>query len=116
MVRQWTFRLDWIVPYVRTTQRQKFVDKRYKRYAEWKAFCRMAASAKGVPEALDKRERYEVHVAVYWRGSARADLDNCVKGLLDALWAQDRRVLKLTAEAIEHLSKGDWMLVTVLET
>ena len=116
MVTQWTFRLDWIVPYVRTTQMRKHFDKAYHRYAKWKDFCRSVANTKGVPSDLASSKRYEVHVAVYWKGKARADLDNCCKGILDSLWKQDRRVLKITAEALEHQTRGDWVLVTVLET
>lgn len=47
-------------------------------------------------------ESVSVGVSVSWKKKQRSDLDNVVKGILDALWKNDRRVLFLHAEAQEH--------------
>jgi hypothetical protein len=56
--RVYTLELDRIVPYVRTTQRQKWVDPRYKRYAAWKEWARYKANLAGWPTALDPKGGY----------------------------------------------------------
>lgn len=93
-----------IQPYVRTTQRQKFVDPRYHKYAAWKRTLRIEANVAGFPRELKSDRRYRLSLDVYWRGKARADLDNLVKAVLDGLFDQDRRVLVIDAGAWEHVS------------
>ena len=109
---EWQFSLDWIVPYVRTTQRQKWVDKNYKRYSDWKRYVRLIANTQGVPDQLSAGKRYSVSLWIHWKGKARADLDNCLKGILDALWSQDRRVFHLRGDVDEN-SGRDALNVTV---
>ena len=99
----WILNIDGpIVPYVRTTQRQKWVDPRYKRYAAWKSSVRLLATIARWPEELDRKKDYEIAVKVYWKARARADIDNCCKAAMDALFKQDRRILQLTAESVEY--------------
>jgi hypothetical protein len=101
---KWQFTFPDIVPYVRTTQRQKFVDPRYQRYAEWKKSIRLVANTAGVPAELDKENIYGVQVIVKWKNKARADLDNAgIKNVLDALWPQDRSIVAIVATTkLEH--------------
>jgi Holliday junction resolvase RusA-like endonuclease len=98
---EWSFESKWIMGAVRTTRRQKFVDPRYRKYERWKNFIRLAANVAGVPQVLDKRNRYGIAIVIDWRGAARCDLDNCVKGVLDALFSQDRSVQDIKAASIE---------------
>ena len=102
--RVWRLAYPEIVPYVRTTQRQKWVDPRYKRYAAWKKAFRLAANVEQFPDELDRDGKYAVTLVLSWTKRARCDLDNAVKGALDALFAQDRRVVSIIANAIENQS------------
>lgn len=110
--RSWTFTLDSIVPYVRTTQRQKHVDPRYGRYRRWKEYVRTVANTASVPAELNRDSAYGVEITVQWSGKARADLDNVVKGVIDALWKQDRQVKQIMAYSLERSYK-DAITVTV---
>jgi len=86
---------------VRTTQRQKLVDPRAKRYEAYKRRVRLVANLAGVPDEIGKDERAVVEIEVCWEKLPKCDLDNAVKGLLDALWKQDRRVKEIHAIALE---------------
>ena len=101
----WHFMLDWIVPYVRTTQRQKRVDKAYRRYSGWKRYVRLTANTVGIPDELDNETKYIVFICVRWKAKARADIDNCLKGILDALWSQDRRGFEVKAVSVENCER-----------
>lgn len=87
---------------VRMTQRSKWVDPRAKRYEAYKRRVRLVANVNGVPSEIAKDERIKLEVDVCWRKLARADLDNVVKGLLDALFGQDRRVNSIRADHQEY--------------
>lgn len=101
-MKTWEFTLSEIVPYVRTTQRQKWCDPRYKRYASWKGNVRDVADRAMVPDTLSGNQHYVIGVTVFWKKKARADLDNCVKGVMDACWSQDRRVKMIQASYEEN--------------
>lgn len=88
--------------YVRTTARQKYKDPRYKRYTSWKNFVRLSANLKGFPGRLDPDLAYSIRLTIWYPGRALPDIDNVLKGVLDALFAQDNRVLKVEAEGWEH--------------
>jgi Holliday junction resolvase RusA-like endonuclease len=101
-MEMYSFQIDGpLQPYVRTTQRQKWVDLRYRRYVEWKKAVRLIANLSGLPETLPPDSRAVVSVAVMWKRRARMDGDNFIKGILDSLWKQDRRVLELHYTAFE---------------
>jgi Holliday junction resolvase RusA-like endonuclease len=95
----WEFSLETVQAYVRTTQRQKWTDPRYARYRIWKGYVRNVANLARVPTNLT--EPVKVVIAVFWRRKCRADLDNIVKGVLDALWDQDRLVRHIEAVMCE---------------
>ena len=103
-----------LVGAVRTTQRQKWVDPRYKKYQAFKERVRLIANAAGVPDEIPKDGSASVFIRIHWEKRARADCDNVGKSFLDALWKNDRRVLKLTIEAIEHEGREEATVVVGL--
>jgi Holliday junction resolvase RusA-like endonuclease len=81
-----------LTPYVRTTQRQKWVDPRYKKYQAFKDTFRLCLNSQLFPIELDKKTRYEVDIEISAVGKVRYDLDNGIKSVLDAAWKQDKQV------------------------
>lgn len=111
------YRMEWfgeIVPYVRTTQKQKWVDKRYKRYQAWKDKFRLSANTQDFPSELDPKVDYLVSIKAKVVGARRWDLDNVFKGVLDALFTQDQRVAAISGEAEEYAGM-DWVEVELIE-
>lgn len=100
---------------VRTTQRQKFVDPRYKVYQAWKSAFRYHANLELIPKILRADSRYTVEIDMKWRKRARSDGDNLIKAVLDALWKQDRRVLDIRFHAEENTG-GESMRVSISES
>ncbi len=94
-----------IVPYVRTTQKQKFVDPRYRKYHQWKAAFRLWANIQGFPEELDLEKSYHLDVRIWIKGRTRSDLDNNFKAIADALFKQDRRIIDIRASIVEKSDK-----------
>ena len=93
---------DKIVPCVRTTRRQKFVDPSYKKYERWKHAFRLFANTQGFPEDLSLDKSYAIDVKISVIGKSRYDLDNAIKGILDALFKQDRRILAIEGKIFER--------------
>lgn len=102
---------------VRTTQRQKFVDKRARRYHNYKLFIRTYARKElkpiptGQPVIVDK-VIFHMAIPKSWSGKKqreavgqphikKPDIDNLIKGLFDALngiaWADDNQVYKISS-------------------
>ena len=102
-----------LVPYVRTTQRQKWVDKRYKRYQAWKDAFRLCLNTQGFPSELGPR-RYELNVEIYANKKVRYDLDNACKAVMDSAWSQDKQIKILKAE-IKEDQGIDFIKVTLWE-
>lgn len=90
-----------LVPYVRTTQRQKWVDKRYKRYQKWKEAFRLCLNTQGFPIELVKGRRYEIEIEIYAEKKVKWDLDNAIKSCLDAAWSQDKGIKVIKAQVKE---------------
>lgn len=101
-----------LVPYVRTTQRQKWVDKRYKRYQAWKTAFRACLNTQAFPSELERGKTYELSVNIFASGKVRYDLDNAVKAVMDSAWTQDRQVKVLSAKINENVGT-DYVEVTV---
>ena len=100
-----SYKMVWygaVVPYVRTTQRQKWVDKRYKRYQAWKDLFRLSANTQGFPADLDPSMDYCVTLKVFLSAARRYDVDNFFKGALDSLFTQDTRVASIKVDAEEY--------------
>ena len=92
---------------VRTTQRQKWVCKRYAAYRDYKKRVRLVADTANIPEKPSLDQSVKLALLVNWKKRQRPDLDNVVKGILDAIFKDDRRVLSITADAREHTGKED---------
>jgi Holliday junction resolvase RusA-like endonuclease len=91
-----------LVGAVRVTQMSKWVNPAYKRYLAFKIRIREEADRVGVPEILLHHAEVSVEMEVHWRLRARCDLDNLIKSLLDGTWKNDRRVLRISASAVEQ--------------
>lgn len=77
------------VPYKRTTQRQKFVEKGYKRYIEYKNLivAEFVKKYKCLPsKILENKTKYYVNVIAYYKDKTHADTDNVAKGVNDAIF------------------------------
>jgi hypothetical protein len=115
-MEMWSFEVtEQLQGYVRTTQKQKWVDPRYKRYLGWKGLIRLLANVAGVPDELPRDSRAVVSCAVTWNRKARLDGDNFLKGILDSLWRQDRRVMELHYAAFEGAGKERAVITVGLE-
>ncbi len=79
------------VPYTRTTQKQKYVDKNYKLYLTYKAQILAAfveATGKLPQKMLVKDKKYYVDVVAYYKDKTHADTDNVAKGVNDAIFVK----------------------------
>lgn len=112
-VSRYTFRLSGpIKPYVRMTQRSRFVDPQAKEYRASKEAMRLELQAQMAQRGLDMlpgQTPLEVAITTF-RCNHRQDLDNIIKAVLDAcngvVWPDDRWVDKIAARR-EHLADSD---------
>ena len=77
-------------PYKRTTQKQKFVCKEYKKYQAYKSLIVaefIKATGKQPHKILENKTKYYVDVVAYYKDKKHADTDNVAKGVNDALFA-----------------------------
>ena len=98
------------IPYTRTTQRAKFSEK-YKKYCEWKDYVVAAYSDAIAKDEFRKKElediarrlakgdnpirkdvRGKVSVVINFRSEKHGDPDNIIKGILDALFQDDKHI------------------------
>jgi Holliday junction resolvase RusA-like endonuclease len=96
------------IPFVRTTQKQKFVDERYKRYQVYKQLVQISTRNQFKGSFGDSK--LVVSINVYLSGSgvfkmgADGDIDNYIKSILDSLnklvFNDDRQVMKVIGEKI----------------
>jgi len=102
------------VPYVRTTQKQKYVDKNYKRYAEYKETVQWYAMR---VFKIPIKGKAAVRVTTYLSGGGRyemgneGDADNYLKSALDSMnkivLDDDRQIMKAFTEKISVKTKAD---------
>ena len=85
------------VPYKRTTQKMKFT-KDYKKYLEWKT---LLADWHAVPELCGA---YFVETIAIYKDKTHGDTDNVAKGVLDALFKNDKYVSG--SYSYEYADKG----------
>ncbi len=91
--------------YNRTTQASKW-NAPSRKYEDWKnfvvgAFLRANPQVKPTswkPLTLEKEQTARVSLVVHWHNGIHADLDNVLKGVLDALFTNDKNVDWLKAE------------------
>lgn len=105
------------LPYFRMTQKSKWTDAA-QRYEAWKSYVRGVLYDSGCiftslmvrqyqadrpPLVLDKDERAQIAIKVFWADRTHGDLDNILKGILDALFENDKCVngLKASSELAE---------------
>lgn len=64
----------------------------------------MAAMQNRPPIELAKGQRFGIEIKVFWANQAHGDLDNVLKGILDALFKNDKglNALKASAEVAEN--------------
>lgn len=77
------------IPYKRTTQKQKYSDKGYHRYQRWKNLIvsEFVRKFKVYPSKVFKlKQKYYVHILVYYKDMTHGDTDNVFKGVLDAIF------------------------------
>jgi crossover junction endodeoxyribonuclease RusA len=99
------------VPYHRTTQRQKFVDKRYKKYLEYKQYVALLAKQamkKQKFPIIPKRVPISFGCRVYLKGGMDGDLSNYIKGVEDAL----NKVVFADDRWIYHYHAADKIIVS----
>ncbi len=96
------------VPYTRTTQKQKWVDARWKKYADYKTkiqanffesvkehpmskYFAQSMIAKSKP--LDtKQTKVYVSIKMFFKNKQHGDPDNIYKGAIDALFVSDKYI------------------------
>lgn len=77
------------VPYMRTTQKQKYRDKNYPRYLAWKAYVRtrfIQKTNKYPHQVFKKNQKYYMDIKIYFYDKTHGDSDNVYKGINDALF------------------------------
>ena len=73
-------------PYCRTTQRQKYYSKQYSNYCNFKNYIQYCflKEKKNIKIAKENYyKNFEIAISIY--GKCRGDIDNVLKGVLDAL-------------------------------
>jgi len=96
------------VPYTRTTQRQMWVDKNYKRYQCWKGVVSGAFLAFLKENNIDNKpylknwlqfkkpinpiKKFRMDIMIYFKDKKHADSDNVYKGISDSLFINDKYI------------------------
>lgn len=109
-------------PYVRTTQKQKYVDKRYLSYKDYKEHIMLLAShylnfvPKGNAVEIDLTFKMPIpksKAKIIAEGRPHMntpDVDNLVKGFFDAVngvaWEDDKQVFKVSAKKVYSQQPG----------
>jgi len=88
------------IPYVRTTQRQKFKDERYLRYAGWKKYVQDIALVRATNKctlhdlcANFRKQKIRLDCMIYFGSQNHGDPENVRKGIQDSLFKQDKYVM-----------------------
>lgn len=92
------------VPYVRTTQKQKYTSKSYARYRDYKQLVQIYARKQFKGSYDGSRVSIGVNVYLHGQGmfnmGGEGDIDNYIKVALDSLngvlYKDDRQVMKIT--------------------
>lgn len=87
--------------------------KRYRRYDEWRDKVRLLANCAGIPDEIGGDDVWSVSLGIYWERRARIDGDGILKGVLDALWTRDRRVLFGRYSTTEYAGEPECVRITV---
>ncbi len=79
------------VPYKRTTQRQKWCDKRYMKYLQFKDLvrtCFVGTFCKYPHQILKNNQKYKMDIKIYFYDKTHGDSDNVFKGIADAIFTK----------------------------
>ena len=108
------------VPYVRTTQKAKFVSKSYARYRDYKEYSQIYLRKQFKRPPIECYVRVDVNIYLNGKTSPMGrdgDIDNYCKGALDAankiLFKDDRQVIELHAHKIKD--KNERVEIQVFE-
>ncbi|OCX42296.1 crossover junction endodeoxyribonuclease RuvA [Campylobacter ornithocola] len=91
------------VPYKRTTQRAKYTSKDYKKYQDFKDLLRvefLKQNKLAYFKAFDIKKTYEINLKIGFKNKRHGDGDNILKGVLDALFVDDKNVLRANYEIV----------------
>lgn len=102
------------VPLPRTTQRKKWADPSWRRYLEWRDAVAWAAKVAGAKPLAGE---VELRATFVMGDRRRSDLDNCIKGLCDALtgvaWKDDVQVRRIMGQIIRGPSDEPRTIVQI---
>jgi Holliday junction resolvase RusA-like endonuclease len=114
------------IPYLRRTQGSLWTPQA-KRYTAWKEYvCShlLDKYPKGVyanrialkhkPISLGKNQKVEISLWVYFKDNHRADLDNILKGINDALFVNDKDIRELHCWSVNAMDKKGKILVEIV--
>lgn len=89
--------------YHRTTQ-GSYWNAGSRRYAAWKDYVvsefergTQRKPKQGKPLTIAKNEAAQVSMRIFWHNKAHADIDNVLKGILDALFVDDKGINGISA-------------------
>jgi Holliday junction resolvase RusA-like endonuclease len=85
------------IPYYRTTQRGKFT-REYKRYSEWKEYILFDCFGRKKIN-LKENETAEMNIKIFFSNKKHGDADNVFKGIADAIFENDKYLLKGSFES-----------------
>jgi len=113
------------IPYKRTTQKQKWVDKSYHKYRDYKQLVQIMTNSQFKGHFKDKPLIVEVTVHLYGKGSLNmgrdGDIDNYIKAALDSLnkvvYDDDRQVVSVRGtKCICYKKEDERMEIDICET
>ena len=81
------------IPYKRTTQRAMFVSKDYQRYKAFKELLRLEFLKQNKGLKLNEKTFYAYELEIGFLNKKHADADNIAKGVLDAIFKNDKNVI-----------------------
>lgn len=114
------------IPYLRRTQGSLW-SKGSKRYNAWKSYVCNALldqypvgvhknriAFKKKPLVLGDKQKAEISLWVYFKDNHRADLDNILKGVNDALFDNDKNIRELHCWSVNATDKKGKVLVEII--
>ena len=111
------------IGFKRTTHRQKFVDKSYHKYRDYKYYIQECLSDANITSYGDSKVKVGVIVMLHGKGAYNmgrdGDIDNYVKAALDACngiaFDDDRQVMAVSGEKLEAKDKDSEGMVIMIE-
>jgi hypothetical protein len=107
------------IPYVRTTGKMKFFSKPYKRYQAWGEFIRKEfCERNGIPywpkeKPIKGVPKFHIELELGFKGRAHGDPDNILKGVLDALFDNDKDCLFGTFKVVSDTEPIPFITIVI---